>query len=161
MTNIWRIYALVNHGIISYGKNLSLPKCKYLHREDDYKRVLMSYWYTLHQEDDTHCLYFPVYFSDSLTHWGLDKMAAIFKTTFSNAFSGMKICEFWIKLSLKIVPWSPINNNIALVRIMAWRRPGDKPSFDPVLVELLTQLMSIIPNYNYNRMSNYISGSLY
>ena len=62
MTNIWRIYALVNHGIISYGKNLSLPKCEYLHREDDYKRVSMSYWYTLHQEDDTYCLYLPVYF---------------------------------------------------------------------------------------------------
>ena len=29
-----------------------------------------------------------------LTHWGRDKMAAIFQTTFSNAFSWMKIYEF-------------------------------------------------------------------
>ena len=29
-----------------------------------------------------------------LTHWGWDKMAAIFQTTFSNRFSGMKMYEF-------------------------------------------------------------------
>ena len=29
-----------------------------------------------------------------LTHWGQDKMAAIFQTTFSNRFSWMKMCEF-------------------------------------------------------------------
>ena len=44
--------------------------------------------------------------SVKLTHWGRDKMPAIFQTTFSNAFSWMKICEFrlifhWI-LFLKV-----------------------------------------------------------
>ena len=29
-----------------------------------------------------------------LTHWGRDKMADIIQTTFSNAFSWMKMCEF-------------------------------------------------------------------
>ena len=32
-----------------------------------------------------------------LTHWGRDKMADIFQTTFSNAFSWMKMLEFWLK----------------------------------------------------------------
>ena len=32
-----------------------------------------------------------------------------------------------IKISLKFVPSDPINNIPALVQIMAWRRPGDKP----------------------------------
>ena len=32
-----------------------------------------------------------------------------------------------IKISLKFVPNVPINNIPALVQIMAWRRPGDKP----------------------------------
>ena len=32
-----------------------------------------------------------------------------------------------IKISLKFVPYGPINNIPALVQIMAWRRPGDKP----------------------------------
>ena len=33
----------------------------------------------------------------SLTHWGRDKMAAISQTIFSNAFSWMKMFEFWLK----------------------------------------------------------------
>ena len=32
-----------------------------------------------------------------LTHWGRDKMAAIFQTTFSNVFSWMKMYEFQLK----------------------------------------------------------------
>ena len=32
-----------------------------------------------------------------LTHWGRDKIAAISQTTFSNAFSSLKMCEFWLK----------------------------------------------------------------
>ena len=39
-----------------------------------------------------------------LTHWGRDKMAEISQTTFSNAFSWMKIYEFRFKVSLKFVP---------------------------------------------------------
>ena len=35
-----------------------------------------------------------------------------------------------IEISLKFVPKSPINNIPALVQIMAWRRPGDKPLLD-------------------------------
>ena len=30
-----------------------------------------------------------------LTHWGRDKMAAVSQTTLSNAFSSMKMLEFW------------------------------------------------------------------
>ena len=33
----------------------------------------------------------------ALTHWGRDKMAAIFQTTFSNWFSWMKMYELWLK----------------------------------------------------------------
>ena len=77
----------------------------------------------------------------SLTHWGWDKMAAIFPMTFSNAFSWMKIT---IKISLKFVPKGPINNIPALVQIMAWRRPGDKPLSEPMLVSLLTYIMAVL-----------------
>ena len=37
-----------------------------------------------------------------------------------------------IKISLKFVWKSPINNIPALVQIMAWRRPGDKPLSEPM-----------------------------
>ena len=39
-----------------------------------------------------------------LTHWGPDKMAAIFQTTFSKAFSRMKIYEFWLRFHWSLFP---------------------------------------------------------
>ena len=57
----------------------------------------------------------------------------IFKRIFLNE-------NVWIllKISLKLVPKGPINNIPALVQIMAWRRPGNKPLSDAMLVSLLT-----------------------
>ena len=40
----------------------------------------------------------------ALTHWGRDKMAAIFQTTFSNAFSLTKIYEIRIKFHWSLFP---------------------------------------------------------
>ena len=45
-----------------------------------------------------------------------------------------------IKISLKFVPRDPINNIPALVQIMAWCWPGDKPLSQPMLVSLLTHI---------------------
>ena len=45
-----------------------------------------------------------------------------------------------IKISLKFVPKGPINNNQALVQIMAWRRPGDQPLSELMMVSLLTHI---------------------
>ena len=39
-----------------------------------------------------------------------------------------------IKISLKFISKGPINNIPALVQIMAWRRPGDKPLSKPMMV---------------------------
>ena len=39
-----------------------------------------------------------------------------------------------IKISLKFNPKGPINNIPALVQIMAWRRPGDKPLSEAMLL---------------------------
>ena len=57
----------------------------------------------------------------------------IFKRIFLNE-------NVWIslKISLKFVPKGPINNIPALVQIMAWRRPGDKPLSEAKLVSFLT-----------------------
>ena len=52
-----------------------------------------------------------------------------------------------IKISLKCVPKDPINNIPALVQIMAWRRPGDKPLSEAMMVSLLTHIyVSLGPN---------------
>ena len=51
---------------------------------------------------------------------------------------------FWLKLieiSLKFVPKGPIDNNIALVQIMAWRRIGDKPLLEPMMTRFTDTYM--------------------
>ena len=52
-----------------------------------------------------------------------------------------------IKISLKFVPKGPINNNPALVQIMAWRWSGDKPLSEPMLVSLLTHTCVTRPHW--------------
>ena len=53
----------------------------------------------------------------------------------------------WIKISLKFVLKGPINNIPALVQIMAWHRPGDKPLSDPKMVNLLTHICVTLPQW--------------
>ena len=52
-----------------------------------------------------------------------------------------------IKISLTFVPKSLINNIPALVLIMAWRRPGDKPLSEPMLVKRLTHICVTRPQW--------------
>ena len=52
-----------------------------------------------------------------------------------------------IKISLRFVPKSPINNIPALVQIMAWRRPGIKPLSEPMMVRLLTHICVTWPQW--------------
>ena len=64
------------------------------------------------------------------------------------------ICTFlnvniWISInvSLKCVLNGPINNISALVQIMAWRRLGDKPLSEPMMVSLLTHICVTQPRW--------------
>ena len=52
----------------------------------------------------------------------------IFKCIFLN-----ENVEILTKISLKFVPKGPINNIPALVKMMAWRQTGDKPSSEPTM----------------------------
>ena len=52
-----------------------------------------------------------------------------------------------IKFSLKFVPKGLINYIPALVQIMAWRRPGDKPLFEPMMISLLTHICVTRPQW--------------
>ena len=55
----------------------------------------------------------------------------------------------WIslKIPLKFVPRGPINNIPALFQIMAWRQPGDKPLFEPMLVLVPTHICVTQPQW--------------
>ena len=64
-------------------------------------------------------------------------------------------CIFWnenvwisIKISLKFVPKGPVNNIPALVQIMAWHRPCDKPLSELMMVSLLRHIRVTLPQIN-------------
>ena len=82
-----------------------------------------------------------------LTHWGRDKMVVISQTTFSNSFSLNENVRIPIKISLKFVPKCSINNIPSLVQIMAWRRSGDKPLSEPMMVSLPTHMCVTRPQW--------------
>ena len=79
---------------------------------------------------------------NELTHWGRDKMAAIFQWIFFHE-------NVWISIniSLKFVPRGPINNTSTLVQVMAWRRPGAKPLSEPMMVRLPTHICVTRPQW--------------
>ena len=52
-----------------------------------------------------------------------------------------------IKISRRFVPKGSINNIPALVQIMAWRRPDDKPLFEPMMVSSLTHIFVTRPQW--------------
>ena len=66
----------------------------------------------------------------------------------------------WIssKITLMFVPKGPIDNIPALVQIMAWRRPGDKPLSEPMLVRLPMHICIAQPQWV--NMANEIQPSL-
>ena len=66
----------------------------------------------------------------------------IFKYIFLNENVGIPI-----KISLKFVPKGRINNIPALVQIMAWRRLGDKPLSEPMMVSLPTHICATRPQW--------------
>ena len=60
----------------------------------------------------------------------------------------------WIKISLKFVLKVRINNIPALVHIMAWRRIGDKPLSEPMMVNLLMHICVTRPQWVKQSKSN-------
>ena len=82
-----------------------------------------------------------------LTHWGRDKNDRLFADdTFKRIFLTGNI-RISTKNSLKFVPKGLINNIPALLLIMAWRRPGDKPLPEPMLVRSLTHICVTWPQW--------------
>ena len=95
-----------------------------------------------------------------LTHWqdGCQFPDDIFKYIFLNE-------NMWIpmEISLKFVLKGPINHISALVQIMAWCRPGDKPLSEPIVVSSLMyvcvtwlQWVKLLPYYHITISSKYI-----
>ena len=62
-----------------------------------------------------------------------------------------------IKISLKFAPKGPINNIPALVQIMAWRRPGNKPLSEPMVVSLLMHICVTRPQWVNKSMLGHVT----
>ena len=73
------------------------------------------------------------------THWGRDIMAAVSQTNENDIIP--------LKISLTFVPKGLINNIPTLVQVMAWRRPGDKPLSEPMMINLLTHMCVTQPQW--------------
>ena len=86
----------------------------------------------------THCIQHE---NDYRIHWG-HFADDIFKCIFLN-----KNVWISINISLKFVPMGPIDHIPALVQIMAWRRPGDKPLSEPMMISLLTHICVTRPQW--------------
>ena len=65
-----------------------------------------------------------------------------------------------IKISLIFLPYGPINNIPVLVQIMAWRRSGDKPLYEPMMGRLPTHICVTRPQW-VNQCWHTISGVLW
>ena len=60
-----------------------------------------------------------------------------------------------IKISLRFVSKGPINNIPALIQILAWHRPGDKPLSELLIVKLPMQICVTRPQWgNLWQISN-------
>ena len=91
--------------------------------------------------------YISVSVVDSLTHWGRDKMAAIFSDDILKWIFLNENVWISINISLKFFPRGPINNIPTLVQVMAWHRPGDKPLSVPMMVRLPTHICVTRPQW--------------
>ena len=79
-------------------------------------------------------------FGGPLTHLLLDKMAVILADNIFNCIFLNENDKIPIKISLKNVPRSPIDNKSALVQVMAWRT-GEKPSPEPMMTQFIDAYM--------------------
>ena len=78
----------------------------------------------------------------TVKHWGRAKMADIFQTTFLKALYWMKMYKFRLRFHGSLFLGVP-----ALVHIITWRRVGDKPLSEPMMICLLTHICFTRPQW--------------
>ena len=76
-----------------------------------------------------------------LTHLSLNKMPTLLADDIFISIFLSEDDKIPIQISLKLVPRSPINISPALVQVMTWRRTGDKPILEPVMIQFTDAYM--------------------
>ena len=67
-----------------------------------------------------------------------DKVAGISQTTISNTFSWMKMCDIRLRFPCSLLLIFELTVIPALVQTIAWCRPGTKPLYESMMINLLT-----------------------
>ena len=75
----------------------------------------------------------------SLITMGPRQIAAIFRHHFQMHFLNENV-SISNTILMKYVPYGVIDNDLSLVQIMTWRRTGDKPLSEPMMVKLPTHI---------------------
>ena len=78
------------------------------------------------------------------THWGRAKMTAISEM---NPFSWMKMWEFVLKFHRSLFLRVQLAIFLALIQIMVWRLPGDKPLPESMMANLPTHTCVTRPQW--------------
>ena len=130
---------LTNHCLFCRGTLFIPSPMGAGHASTEYRR-----WYSCYSLIDGECMATLLALINTLRprQNGCHFPDDIFKCIFLN-----ENVLFAIKISLTFVPRDLINNIPALVQIMAWRRPGDKPLSQPVMARLLTHICVTRPQW--------------
>ena len=143
-------------------------------------RCLLNRWFQLDVEESRQWLQCIQYFlcsNDFAKFWSNAPDVGLFHKVFKTCLNSLRPrqngrhfaddileCIFlnenvWISLeiSLKFVPEVRINNIPALVQIMAWRRTGDKPLSELMMVSLLTHICVTRPHWVNKQFMCYLS----
>ena len=92
------------------------------------------------------------------SHTGAGQNGRCFADTFIRICLNENVTIF-IGVLAKCVPKGPINNILALIDIMAWRRPGHKPLSEIMMVRLSTHICVTRPQLVKDTSSQARSGS--
>ena len=93
-----------------------------------------------------HCLLYPATFF-VLTYWGRDKMP-FSRPHLPMDFREWKCMNFDYNFIICFFnPRGLVNDNPALVKLMAWRRPEDKLLYEPMMISLLAHIYVTRPQW--------------
>ena len=146
LSSLWILIAWCLSAVASVATVLRTPPC--------IPSCLLVYVYAnafyVQSADPLHChqkMGFGVHTVKSLRPRQNDRRFA--DDTFKRIFPNENV-RISIKISLKFVPKGPINIIPSLVQIMTWRRSGDKPLSEPMMVSLLTHICVTRPQWVLN-----------
>ena len=80
-----------------------------------------------------------------LRHWGLGKLPPFGRRHFQMLFLEYKYLHLYKNLTEVFFPKGPFNTNPSLGQIMAWRRPGDRPLSELMMINLLALICVALP----------------